>query len=83
MKKYLKTYSAFQRHILKEFLSKKELERIDILYNIAKIDRAIRCDLKKVNDALLNKIKKQKNNEKKNDRRTKNCDARSQRRTNV
>lgn len=41
-RKYKTEYQSFYRNILKEFLSHKELKRMDREYNKAKIKRAIR-----------------------------------------
>lgn len=39
--KFLKTYSGFQRNILREIFDEKTLKKLDRLYNIAKINRLI------------------------------------------
>ena len=39
--KFKKTYSAFNREILAEFLSKEELEALDKKYTLAKIKRMV------------------------------------------
>ena len=40
--KFMKKYSGFQRHILREFLDEKTLEQLDRLYNLAKVNREIK-----------------------------------------
>lgn len=42
VKVYKKKHSAFQRNILQEFLSEKELETLDYIYNLAKVEREIK-----------------------------------------
>lgn len=39
---YKKRYSAYQRHILAEFMTAKELAALDRKYNDAKLQREIR-----------------------------------------
>lgn len=53
-RKMLKSYSAFQRNILKDIISGKSLEALDEMYNEAKQLRAI----KKI---LSEKVKSKKN----------------------
>lgn len=45
-RKFLKHYTAFQRHILAEFMSPEELNELDKKYNLAKAERNLR-ELKK------------------------------------
>ena len=35
-------YTAFQRHILKEFMTEKQLKELDTRYTIAKVERMFR-----------------------------------------
>ena len=55
--KFLKTYSGFQRNILREIFDEKTLKKLDRLYNIAKINRLI---INKEIDKVL-KLKRNKN----------------------
>ena len=48
-KKFKKEYTAFARHILKEFMNDKELKEIDKKYTEAKVERLIRRIRKQAN----------------------------------
>lgn len=49
-RKFLKHYSNFNREILSEFMTRKELNALDIKYNDAKIARTI----KRIKKDLIN-----------------------------
>jgi len=47
-RKYKSTYSGFQRHILAEFMSKKQLRELDVMYNLAKATRELKLVAEKL-----------------------------------
>ena len=46
---YKKKYGSFQRNILAEYLSEKELIKLDKIYSLAKVKRSWKREILKIN----------------------------------
>ena len=57
---FKKSYTTFTRHILAEFMTKKELEKIDHQYNLAKLELAKRKYAQAIKDLEKDLGKKKK-----------------------
>ena len=55
--KFLKTYSGFQRNILREIFDEEMLKKLDHIYNVAKIKRATKREMEELLK-IKNKLKK-------------------------